>query len=330
MWNGKLNILLGVLISTILLGAQEVDSARIYLQFANTALSKGEYKNAIENYESVLRFRPNHTAVTYNIACCYSLLDNKSEGLKWLNKAIDLGLYSFDEDEDLNNIRETKEYKKLLNKANKLLNQMKQTKPEPVIIIPSDYDTNKTYPLLICMHGWGSNPIDLSKNFQKIPDPTGYILCCPYGPQIMGKTSFGWGEGDSAEKRINETIEYIKNRYKIDKEKIILLGFSQGGTMAYYIGLKDAELFKGVIAIAGFYDTTFNQYLTNAKEKKIKFVVMLGEDEPEYRIQANLDGLSQLIKTGINVSFQVYAGYGHTIPGDIDFEIRRAIEWLEK
>jgi len=113
-------------------------------------------------------------------------------------------------------------------------------------------------------------------------------------------------------------------------KRIILLGFSQGGTMAYYMGLKDAELFKGVIAIAGFYDTTFNQYLNNAKDKKIKFVIMLGGDEPEYRIQANLDGLNKLVKAGIGVSFQVYAGYGHTIPGDIDFEIRRAIEWLEK
>ncbi len=312
------------------LKAQEIDSAKIYLQTANTALSKGEYQIAIENYKSVLRFRPEHTAVTYNIACCYSLLNNKPEALKWLNKAIELGLYVFDEDEDFNNIRETKEYKKLLNKANKLLKQMMQTKPEPVIIIPSDYDTNKTYPLLICMHGWGSNPIDLSKNFQKIPDLTGYILCCPYGPQIMGRTSFGWGERDSAERRIRETIEYIQDRYKIDKERIILLGFSQGGMMAYYIGLKNVELFKGVIPIAGFYDTTFNQYLNNAKDKKIKFVIMLGADEPEYRTQANLDGLNKLVKAGIGVSFQVYAGYGHTIPGDIDFEIRRAIEWVEK
>ncbi|MEO0105931.1 MAG: hypothetical protein ABIL46_01210 [candidate division WOR-3 bacterium] len=57
---------------------------------------------------------------------------------------------------------------------------------------------------------------------------------------------------------------------------------------------------------------------------------MLGEDELEHRIKANLDGLNQLIKSGISVSFQVYSGYGHTIPGDVDFEIKRAIDWLEK
>ncbi|MEO0122501.1 MAG: hypothetical protein ABIL69_00650 [candidate division WOR-3 bacterium] len=49
---------------------------------------------------------------------------------------------------------------------------------------------------------------------------------------------------------------------------------------------------------------------------------MLGEDELEHRIKANLDGLNQLIKSGISVSFQVYSGYGHTIPGDVELEIK--------
>uniref|UniRef100_A0A7V3RGV8 Tetratricopeptide repeat protein n=1 Tax=candidate division WOR-3 bacterium TaxID=2052148 RepID=A0A7V3RGV8_UNCW3 len=164
---GKKMILL--IFSICFLKAQEIDSTRIYLQIANTALSKGDYQVAIENYKSVLRFRPEHAAVAYNIPCCYSLLNNKPEALEWLKKAIDLGKYAFDEDEDLNNIRETKRYKKFLNKANKLLNRMKQIKPEPVILLPSDYDTNMSYSLLIYMHGWGSNPIDFSKNFQKMP-----------------------------------------------------------------------------------------------------------------------------------------------------------------
>jgi len=310
--------------------AEETDSARIYLQLANTALTKGEYQSAIDNYKSVLRFRPEHTAVTYNIACAYSLMNNKTEALRWLGKAIDLGIYSFEEDEDLNNIRETKDYKRLFTKAHKLLNQLKDQVFEPIVTLPKNYDTTKTYPLIIAMHGWGSNPVDFSKALEKIPDYTDYILSCPYGPYIMGKASFGWSEFEDAEKRIIETIEYMDIHYKIDKEHRILLGFSQGGTTAYYLGLKDANLFKGIIAIAGYYDSTFNQYLNTAKEKGIRFVVLLGEDEPEQRIDANLNGLKALINAGVSVSFQAYAGYGHTIPGDVEFEIKQAIEWLEK
>ncbi len=325
----RIKIFILIFIPFLFLKAEEIDSARVYLQMANTALTKGEYQSAIDNYKSVLRFRPGHTAVTYNIACSYSLMNNKTEALKWLNEAIDLGLYSFDEDEDLNNIRETKEYKRLLAKANKLLKQLKGQVFEPLTTLPENYDTNKVYPLIIAMHGWGSNPEDFSKALQKISNATEYILCCPYGPYIMGKTSFGWSEFEDAEKRVIETIQFMDNHYRIDRERIILLGFSQGGTTAYYLGLKDADLFKGVIVVAGFYDSTFNQYVDMAKEKGIKFVVMIGEDEPEYRVEANLYGLKALINAGISVSFQAYAGYGHTIPGDVEFEIKRAIDWLQ-
>ncbi len=321
---------IGFILYISFLQSEEIDSARIYLHLANTALKKKEYLQAIDNYKSVLRFRPGHTAVTYNIACAYSLLNNKTEAFKWLNKAIELGLYSFDEDEDLNNIRETKEYKRLLAKATKLLKQLKNQVFEPVVLMPENYDTTIEQPLIIALHGWGSNPVDFSRALEKIPDYTGHILCCPYGPYIMGKSSFGWSEKEDAEKRVIETIEYIQVKYRIDKEKIILLGFSQGGTTAYFLGLKDADLFKGAVVVAGFYDSTFNQYLNVAKEKGIRFVIMLGEDEPAHRIEANITALEQFIKAGISASFQAYAGYGHTIPGDIEFEIKRAIDWLEK
>ncbi len=125
----------------------------------------------------------------------------------------------------------------------------------------------------------------------------------------MGKSSFGWSEREDAEKRIIETIDYMQNKYRVDNNRITLLGFSQGSTTAYFLGLKNADLFKGVIVIAGFYDSTFNQYLNVAKEKGTKFVIMLGEEEPVHRIEANIIALEQFIKASISASFQVYAGY---------------------
>jgi len=330
MLHKTIKIFLFSLCVLVLLKAQGVDSARIYIQIANTALFKGEYQTAIDNYKSALRFRPEHAGVTYNIACAYSLLDNKTEGLKWLGNAIDLGYYTFDDDEDLSNIKGTKQYKKLLAKANKLLAQLKGKVFEPIVLLPANYDSSVSYPLIIGLHGYGSNPVDFSRLFEKIKDKLGYIVCCPYAPIVMGKISFNWGELDQAENRILGTIDFVQNRHKIDNEKVILLGFSQGGSIVYYIGLKDAGLFKGVVSIAGNYDTTWNQYLSTAKEESLKFFVMLGEEESENRINANIEALKQLIKARITVSINMYAGYGHTVPGDAEFEIEQAIRWLEK
>lgn len=330
MTSNKIKIVLAIFLFAILLRAEEVDSARVYIQMGSTALSKGDFEQAAEYFQHVLRFRPGHAAATYNVACSYSLMDNKPEAIKWLNKTIDLGMYSFDQDQDLDNIRETREYKNLLARANKLLKKLKGKVLEPVIYLPTGFDSTKDYPLLLAMHGWGSNPIDFSKNFNKVADDKGYIVCSPYGPDVMGTASFGWGEPEQGESRVLETIDRVQEKYHIDKDRIVLLGFSQGGWFAYYIGLKDADLFRGVISIAGSYDSLLDQYLLKAKERGLRFYMMVGENEPERRIQGNFELLTKFINEGITASLNMYAGYGHTIPGDLDFEVKHAIEWVEK
>jgi len=323
-------ILLGTLLAISVVQSQTIDSGRVYMQLAGTALSKQDYRVAVDYYRSALRFRPDNAGATYNIACSYSLLNDKKEALKWLGKAIELGFYKFDDDKDFDSIRTTRKYVKLLAKATMLLEEVKGKILEPIIMLPDDFDSSGTYPLIIGLHGYGSNPVDFARALKNIPNRTGYILGCPFGQDVMGKVSFGWGERADAENHILSAIDYAKRKYRIDSTKIILLGFSQGGGVAYYMGLKRAELFRGIIPVAGGYDTTFNTHLANAKEKKLKFFVMLGEDEIERRINSNLEAVGQLIKSGITVSFNAYAGYGHTMPGDIDYEIERAILWLEQ
>ncbi len=323
-------ILSGILLAVSVVQSQTIDSGRVYMQLAGTALSKQDYRVAVDYYRSALRFRPDHAGATYNIACSYSLLNEKKEALKWLGKAVDLGLYRFDDDEDLDNIRSTKEYEKLRVRAAKLLEEMKGGVFEPVVILPDPFDSTRRYPLLLAMHGYGSNPNDFARALKNIPTQTGFILCCPYGPDVLGKTSFGWGEWDDGEGRVREDLELMKERFRVDTSRVILLGFSQGGTFAYYLGLKRSAVFEGVISIAGVYDSTFNRYLPDVSGARPRFFIMLGEDEPERRIKGNIDAIRQLISCGITLSFNAYAGYGHVIPGDVDLEIKRAIEWIEK
>lgn len=309
---------------------QGPDSGRIYLNQAATCLSTGAYDEAVVQYQNVLRFRPGHAAATYNIACAYSLNKRIDEALTWLAKAIDLGLYSFDGDSDLDNIRSTKQYKKLKNRADKLLEQLKNQTFEPVVLIPAKMDSARTYPLIIAMHGWGGNPDDFSANLKSLVDRRGCIVCCPYGPDVMGKTNFGWGDDTTAERVVVQTITLMTERYPIDENKVVLLGFSQGGGYSLYLGLKYANYFMGVMPVAtAYYDTTWNQYLADARSSGTRFYLLLGGEESAERRQTNLDVLKTLAGNGITASLNVFAGYGHTLPGDFEFELERGLDWLE-
>jgi tetratricopeptide (TPR) repeat protein len=77
--------------------------------------SEGKYDDAINNY---LILAPNkNPTVLYNLACIYSLTDNKTEALKYLEEAVNNGfnqLSAVRTDNDLNNIRNEKKFEEIV------------------------------------------------------------------------------------------------------------------------------------------------------------------------------------------------------------------------
>ena len=318
------------LLGLVSLAAAQTDSATIYIQAATTYYGQKLYRQSIDEYLLALRFRPGHTTVIYNIACNYSLLGDEKQALVWLNQAIDAGMYSFDEDKDFDNIRGTKGYKKALARADKLLKEIKGRTNEPVVLLPDSFDPGKRYPLLIAMHGYGGEPVNFSKAFKAAGSIKGYIVCCPYAPVVMGKASFNWGGEEQADKRIMETIAFLEAKYNIDEKRMIIAGFSQGGYYSYYLGLKHPDIFIGAIPIGPGYGPELEPLLAGAAKNKMKFYVLMGELEPEERINNNILAVKQFTQAGITASFNFFSGVGHALPGDVDFELVRAIEWIEK
>ncbi len=76
-----------------------------------------EYDSAIETFKQMLRIQPDDNRIYYNIACAYSLRNNKSQALHWLRKAVINGFTKrevMEQDKDLSNIRNTKEYQYII------------------------------------------------------------------------------------------------------------------------------------------------------------------------------------------------------------------------
>ncbi|KAG8100592.1 hypothetical protein GUJ93_ZPchr0013g37691 [Zizania palustris] len=82
----------------------------------------GKYEEALEKFESVLGSKPefNESSIaSYNVACCYSKLDQIQAGLSALEDAMKAGYEDFKRirtDPDLENLRKTEEFDALLKK----------------------------------------------------------------------------------------------------------------------------------------------------------------------------------------------------------------------
>ena len=129
------------------------------------------------------------------------------------------------------------------------------------VVEPDGYRSDKTYPMVVLLHGYGSHMGDLA-GLVPLLDPAGYIYVFPNAPARIelapGMFGYAWslpvGEGfddeGAAEGQLHAMIEEVMDEYGVANGNVVLGGFSQGGMMAFRHGLPRPDLFRGLIALS--------------------------------------------------------------------------------
>lgn len=120
-------------------------------------------------------------------------------------------------------------------------------------------------PLILLIHGYGSNEDDLFSFSESLPDKALVIsLRAPYPIQPSGFAWYGiyfnesqgkWSDDQQAiESRelIVSVIDEIVKGYAVDPKNVTLMGFSQGAILSYGIALTHPNKVKNVIAMSGY------------------------------------------------------------------------------
>ena len=126
-------------------------------------------------------------------------------------------------------------------------------------------DTNKSSPLVLMIHGYGSNEDDLFSFARLLPENYKIVsLRAPYSLPYGGFSWYGINLDDSSNIKINisqakdsilkikDFVENeLKSKYSFDINNICLIGFSQGTILSYALSLNYPNLFKRIIALSG-------------------------------------------------------------------------------
>lgn len=111
------------------------------------------------------------------------------------------------------------------------------------IKLPLGYDPRKKYPLLVFLHGSGSD----EQGLLNLPRSGGnFIELAPLARDIYYCYS-----SDQSQKDIVEAIDDVSRHFPVDKGKIIIGGFSMGGYGALRTYYEHPELYKGIAVFAG-------------------------------------------------------------------------------
>ncbi len=322
-----LALLAGILSSSATAQDKPVDKAKVadLSQKLQQAYEKKNWDAAIAFGLEVENIDPKNSENLYNLACVYCLKGDAANGKKFLAKAVDAGFSELDtieKDEDFASIRSdpafTTAVAKVKENAKKDTGDFKAKaeKSEPLMIVPEGLDTSKPAPLIVALHPFGGTAEFIVERWKDVAKKFGAIIVAPRAVIAQGP-GFQWGTPEQGE------------MIKIDNDRIILTGFSQGGYMVYNVGVKHASMFRGLIPVAGRWDNQAALIPKDvAKYKLPRVFIMVGDQDRT--LEGNREAAKVLESAGFRVKPNEYKGVGHDFPTNREEELTKAMEFILK
>lgn len=133
-------------------------------------------------------------------------------------------------------------------------------------------------PLLLLLHGYGSNEEDLFSFASELPED--YYVISARAPYDMMYGSYAWYaiNFDADEKKFSDLdqarasrdlvvkfIDEVIANYPIDENKITLIGFSQGSILSYAVALSYPQKVQRIVGMSGYFneEIAFENYKNN-------------------------------------------------------------------
>lgn len=320
---------------------------------ADMSYNKGEFLEAARIYLYMVNRNTDDSDSYYNIAACYSQLGMAEYAINFLILAVNAGYYDISKiksDETFSILRKNPEtdarFEELIKYGDKFgqTRYFQVTKLEKCLLfLPDDYDPDKQYPLIIGLHGNGSNAYLFSDLWKHIKDeeviyavpqsPYNYTtrggtLTQQYSWSIISRDKSLW---EIADPLVNEYFVNIamgiSEEYKISKK--ILFGFSQGAGFGYSGGIKYHNIFDGIICFGGrLPDPEEYPWFLSSDDLKtnndLKIFIAHGTTDQAIDVSEARRSNRILRKNGFTTGLKIFEG-GHYVPGDV---LREGIRWV--
>ena len=232
------------------------------------------------------------------------------------------------------------------------------------MIKPTDFDSNKKYPVLVYVYGGPHAQMVTSQfncgaplwmNYQA---QRGYII---FTLDNRGSGNRGWTFESGIHRQLGELemedqeagVNYLKSLPYVDANRMAVHGWSYGGFMTTSLMLRKPDLFKvgvggGPVTDWAYYEVMYgerymdtpeenpegyqkNRVMNHVKNLKGDLLLIHGTVDPTVVMQHNLALVKAFIDEGIQVDFFVYPMHPHNVRGkDRIHLMRKVLTYIEE
>ena len=195
-------------------------------------------------------------------------------------------------------------------------------------------------PLVIFLHGFGSNEEDLFGLKDALPSTWTYLSA--RAPMPVDARGYRWfakkpGDGDydgetadlqRSARLIEDFVTQATAKYHTRSDRVFLVGFSQGAIMSYEVGLRKPALLRGIAALSGSVLPVLKAEL-KADAALDKLAIFIGHGTLDQALSyASATRANEVLQAvGLKPEFHGYVGMPHTIS---EAEVQDLKAWLEK
>ena len=187
---------------------------------------------------------------------------------------------------------------------------------------------NYKYPLLIALHADNAN-LKNTLSFWKPAVSKGWLLALPQSSQVGGLEAFVWDDHDQAAREIAGHFAALCEQYPLNRERIVVSGFSMGGRLAAWLALKRVVPARGFVAV-GPYLSEVGDWVPLVKvnqRRGLRGYVVVGEKDVACFEGAQT--LARLLKAeGNPCELEIHSDLGHDFPPDFERSLDSALRFI--
>jgi predicted peptidase len=290
---------------------------------------KGKYVTALELVEkNESNFPEQSPRTTFWKICLLSLDGRLEDALSTFRQGLDNGMWWAESqfvDTDLDPLRDLQVFEELVTESVQRWEQeRKNIKREHALILP-DAPSSVSFPLLVVLHGRNGNKEaaleswDFARNL-------GWAVLSAQSTQPLFPGSYCWDNPIAGLHDIRSYLEHTLLTNEIDRERILLGGFSQGSGMTIYAALSGELPVHGFIADATWWADVESLAALAVNSKNVRGYFVTGEKD--YTIARVREIQDMLKQYGIPYTEEFHPGLGHEFPADFDKSFTQAVEFI--
>jgi len=186
------------------------------------------------------------------------------------------------------------------------------------LYVPESYDDSRTWPMVVALHGGFGHGRDFLWTWLREARGRGFILLAP----TSRGTTWSISRPEEDLDHLLRACEDLLALYRIDTDRIMITGISDGATFALLCGLRTLSPFTAVAVVSG---VLAPMDLSAAQGRRIFWVH--GAHDWMFPVSRAVSGCKALSASGADVTLRIIPDLAHAYPRE---ENNAILSWFDQ